>query len=264
MAPFNVSKYRTSSAENTSGTAFGFTLIPQGLRSLFSVCGFGLAFLTAYPVAAGPLTIMTQNMDEGTNYTALLSATTPAAFVAAVTQTYQEIAATQPAARAGAIAQEIASSRPAIVALQEASIVRTSISGPATTVTSDLLTSVLTSLNALGQHYAPVIVGTELDAQAPSTLGLNVRLTTQDVILARTDLTVSQLSLTNAQSHHFTTQLVVPTPVGPIPITRGWLSADVTVDGQQFRFVTTHLDTGEIAPSIQLAQAQELVSSARG
>ena len=77
---------------------------------------------------------------------------------------------------------------PALVALQEASLVRTGGTPPATAVTSDLLGSLLGGLATLGAHYAPVVIGTELDAEAPSTLGFNVRLTTQDVILARTDL----------------------------------------------------------------------------
>jgi hypothetical protein len=148
-----------------------------------------LTSLLSVTAWAGPFTIMTQNMDEGTDYSALLTAQSQPAFFAAVTQTYDQIAATQPAVRATAMAQEIASAQPDIVALQEASIVRTG--SPPTAVTSDLLSSLLTTLNSLGQHYAPVIIGTELDAAAPSTLGFNVRLTTQDVILARTDLPAS-------------------------------------------------------------------------
>jgi hypothetical protein len=117
-------------------------------------------------------------------------------------------------------------------------------------------------LAVLGQHYAPVIVGTELDAEAPSTLGFDVRLTTQDVILARTDLPSSQFSVSNPQAHQYATQLIVPTAVGPIALTRGWASVDATLDGTSFRFVTTHLDTGQLSPSIQLAQAQELLATA--
>ena len=221
--------------------------------------GFLLAALVSGTVQAGPFTVLTQNMDEGTDYSALLTAQSPPAFVAAVTQTYNQIAATQPTARAAAIAREIASAHPDVVALQEASIVRTG--SPPTSVTSDLLNSLLTTLNALGQHYAPVIVGTELDAAAPSTLGFTVRLTTQDVILARTDLPLSQLTIANAQAHQYTAQLVVPTPVGSIPITRGYLSADITVDGTTFRFVTTHLDTGQVTPLIQQAQVAELLGA---
>ena len=130
-----------------------------------TISGLFLTSLLSGAAWAGPFTIMTQNMDEGTDYSALLTAQSPLAFFAAVTQTYNQIAATQPAVRATAMAQEIASAQPDIVALQEASIVRTG--SPPTSVTSDLLSSLLTMLNSLGQHYAPVIIGTELDAAAP-------------------------------------------------------------------------------------------------
>ena len=38
------------------------------------------------------------------------------------------------------------------------------------------------------------------------------------------------------------------------------MSADITVDGTTFRFVTTHLDTGQITPLIQQAQVAELLA----
>ena len=139
---------------------------------------------------------------------------------------------------------------------------RTGTAGVATTVTSDLLASVTSQLTALGQHYAPVVVATEFDAQAPSTLGFNVRLTTRDVLLAGTDLPPSQLLVTNPQAQQFTAQLALPTPIGPVALTRGWASVDATVDGQSFRLVTTHLDTGQLTPLFQLAQAQELLAKA--
>ena len=154
--------------------------------------------LSTHGVLAEPITIITQNMDEGTDYSALVAANSPGAFVAAVTQTYQEIATTQPDTRAKVMANEIATQQPDLVALQEASIVRTGITSPATTVTSDLLTSLVNQLAVLGQHYAPVVIGTELDAGAPSTLGFDVRLTTQDVILARTDLPASQFTVSES------------------------------------------------------------------
>src|SRR5262245_59782655 len=52
--------------------------------------------------------VMTQNVYEGTNFEELGAATTPAEFVAAVTATFQGIAATKPAERAADIAKEIA------------------------------------------------------------------------------------------------------------------------------------------------------------
>jgi hypothetical protein len=71
-----------------------------------------LTLLLSGAAWAGPFTIMTQNMDEGTDYSALLTAQSQSAFLAAVTQTYNQIAATQPAVRATAMAQEIASVQP--------------------------------------------------------------------------------------------------------------------------------------------------------
>ena len=219
----------------------------------------GMSVLSATAQAGTSIVVMTQNMDEGTDYQALLAAQNVPAFLSAVTQTFNGIAATDPAARALGIAREIAARAPALVGLQEASIVRTGPAPPATNVSSDLLQSVLTDLGGLGAHYQAVAVAARLDAEAPSTLGFDVRLTTQDAILARTDL--PGFSVTNPQTHTFAAQLVVPTPVGPISLNRGWSSVDATLAGQTFRFIDTHLDTG-VAPPVQLAQAAELAASA--
>jgi len=202
---------------------------------------------------------MTQNMDEGTNYQSLSEATDVPTFLAAVTKTYQEIAATDPSARAHAMAEEIAAQRPALVGLQEASAVFTGSASPATAVTSDLLQSLLTDLTDLGLHYKAVVVSPRLNAEAPSTLGFDVRLTTRDVILARTDL--PGFSVSDPQSHSFDAQVAIPTPIGAISLNRGWSSVDATYHGRTFLFVDTHLDT-EIAPAVQLAQAKELVGRA--
>src|SRR4051794_17420449 len=231
-----------------------------GFWAIGAIC-FALFVLAAHTSArAGPqFVVMTQNMDEGTDYQALATATNVPAFLAAVTQTYQDIAMTDPAARALAMAQAIAAQQPALIGLQEASAVRTGPSPPATTVTSDLLQSLLNDLGALGPHYQALVVSPRLDAEAPSTLGFDVRLTTRDAILVRTDL--PGFSATNPQSHTFVAQLAVPTAVGTVSFNRGWSSVDATLDGQTFRFIDTHLDTGAFAP-LQLAQVHELLTDA--
>ena len=222
------------------------------------------SILSTRGVLAEPITIMTQNMDEGTDYSALVAANSPGAFVAAVTQTYQEIAATQPDARAKVMANEIATQQPDLVALQEASIVRTGITSPATTVTSDLLTSLVNQLAVLGQHYAPVIVGTELDAEARDTRG---RRPPDDTGCHPGADRPAQLAIQCIES--------AGAPVRDTahrPDCRGANRIDARLgfggcrllDGTSFRFVTTHLDTGQFSPSIQLAQAQELLATAGG
>ena len=246
--------------------------IPTWCKTVFSAKGhafvvraakiMAVATLMLAPIAAGAdddpvVRIMTQNMDEGTDFQELAAARSPAEFVAAVTTTFENIEATAPAARAAAIAREIARVRPDLVALQEASIVRTGATPPATTVQSDLLQLLIGELAKLGQHYGVVVMLPGLDAEAPSTLGFDVRLTTQDAIIARMDR--PELKLSNVQAQHFAINLIFPSAVGPIPFTRGWASVDVKLHGRSFRFVTTHLD---IVPPIQAAQAQELVQSA--
>jgi endonuclease/exonuclease/phosphatase family metal-dependent hydrolase len=199
--------------------------------------------------------IMTWNVDEGTDFLELTSAQTFQQFLAAVTTTYQNILATGPAERAAAMAREIARQRPDVVGLQEASILRTGT--PATTVQADLLQLLLSELAKLGQHYAVAAIVPGLDAGAPSTLGFNVRLTTQDAIIARTDIGLLTI---HVQVQHFTTLLTIPTVIGPITIPRGWASLDAIIRGQPIRFVTTHLDPN--SPPVQLAQATELVQTA--
>lgn len=228
-------------------------------------CMFGSVGISA---DEGPVVrIMTQNMYEGTNFQELAAAQSTVEFLTAVATTYQNIDNTKPAERAAAIAREIADYHPDLIALQEASIVRTgptlSPPSPATIEHSNLLQLLLDELARLGQHYATVAVQPLLDAQAPSTLGFDVRLTTQDAILARTDLPPGNLKLSNIQIQRFQTNLMVPTPVGSITFPRGWISIDVKRHGRTFKFVTTHLEVAhlEVVPSIQLAQAMELVQS---
>src|ERR1700730_4509936 len=97
--------------------------------------------------------VMTYNVDEGTDFQELAAAHSPGDFIAAVGTTYQNIQATRPAERAAAMAREIATKRPDLVGLQEASILRTGSAVPATTVQSDLLQLLLDELAKLGQDY---------------------------------------------------------------------------------------------------------------
>ena len=104
-----------------------------------------------------PVRVMTQNMYLGADFRPLLAATTPAEFVAALTQIYQSILATKTAERAAAVAREIVRERADVVALQEVWILRTG-SAPATDVKSDQLEALLGELRRLGQPYEAVAI----------------------------------------------------------------------------------------------------------
>jgi hypothetical protein len=220
----------------------------------------------------GVVRVMTQNMDEGSDFQEISAARTPAEFFAAVTTIYQNILATKPDERAAAMAREIAKKRPDLVALHEASMLRTGPRLPpppsATTVKMDLIQSLLHELEKLGEPYALVtdphsgISGTRtnLDAEAPSTLEFNVRITDRDAIIARTDI---DMQTTAVEVRDFSTVQTIHTPVGPFTIPGGWVSLDATIRSQPLRFVSVHLDPGP-SIDIQLAQAKELVEKTAG
>ena len=206
------------------------------------------------------ITVMTRNMDEGTDFKLLFGATTPSQFAAAAGATYQEVLASNIPERAAAIAAEIAQTQPDVVSLQEVSLWRTGtlFHPPAQNVTFDQLASLQQSLAAAGIDYAPAVVLDELDAEAPTTLGFDVRVTDRDVLLVRADKPRGQLSIDNSQSAHFSTLLTIPSAVGPVTVPRGWASVDVTVRGRLVRVIATHLESFSVA--VQSAQAQELAN----
>ena len=257
-------KFKVTSHENVNAAVISecrerAALIRFWFAATMVVAALVVGPITSSRAESGKISIMTQNMDEGTNYQELIAAQSPVEFVAAVTTTYQNILATKPAERAAAIAREILREQPDIVGLQEASIVRTGAVASAVTVQSDLLQSLLDELANLGQQYTVVSIMPGLDAEAPSTLGFDVRLTTQDAVLVRRMHGSGDLSIANNHTQRYLTNLTVPTAIGPITLPRGWSSIDVTVDNRTFQFVSTHLD---VSPAIQLAQVNELLLTA--
>jgi hypothetical protein len=129
--------------------------------------------------------LMTQNMYVGSNFSALASVTTVEQLKQAVTNIYNNILASKPKDRAVAVAKEIKTQHPDIIVLQEAWILRTGAAGaPATKVESDQLEELLDELH---QQYEAIAILPNLDAQAPTQLGFDVRLTDRTVIIARAD-----------------------------------------------------------------------------
>ena len=180
----------------------------------------------------------------------------PEQFEEAVTTTYNNILATDPAARAAAVANEIASQRPDLVSLQE--VFTLSTSAPATTTQFDYLPTLLSDLNALGRNSTVVATLPELDATAPSSLGFDVSVERGDAILVNAN---DNATITSFPPQHYATNPPIPSAVGPIQDLRGYAAVDVSLHGAQFQFVTTHLNTYQPA---QLAQMQELLAAENG
>jgi endonuclease/exonuclease/phosphatase family metal-dependent hydrolase len=233
---------------------------------LSSIRAAALIFLVFESITSGfakdrDVVVMTRNLYQGTNFQEVLAAPNPGAFVAAVSLTYQNILDTKPIERAAAVALEIQRERPDLVGLQEASILRKGAGIP-TTVVVDQLDSLLSELADLGDPYNVIAIVPGIDVTAPSTLGFNVRLTLRTVIIARAESeNEGGIDLSNVQVQNYATNLQFPTAVGPILNLRGWASVDVEIGTSAFRFITTHLEAGQV-PAVQLAQAAEAIHSA--
>jgi endonuclease/exonuclease/phosphatase family metal-dependent hydrolase len=207
--------------------------------------------------------VMTYNINEGTDFLEVLSATNLPDFLHAVQTTLDNIDSTHPPLRMQAVAKEIAQRQPDLVGLQEATT--WSVGGK---VKYDMLQELLDALHNLGEDYVPVVVVDEFQLAAPLPDGVTVvQGVNHDVILARA---ASEMELSNPQKSHYSVILPVPIPMPPgvMPIPRGWGSVDVTLHGQSFRFIVSHLENfNALAPItllIQEAQAQELALGPAG
>src|SRR4051812_41687544 len=226
---------------------------------------FALALVSLAPAPASAdhdhrLRVMTQNLYVGSFFQELNAAVSANELIAAATIIYQHILATRPPERMIVIADEIAALRPDFVGLEQAGILRTGSAPPATAVTFDLLQSLLQELAARGVPYKTVAVRPGLDAELPSALGFDVRLTMRDALIVRADLIEhGQVKLSNLQIRQYIAAPRQVTPFGVAGDTPGYASIDVNWRGRQFRFVTTHFD---LLPALAVPQALELVQTA--
>jgi endonuclease/exonuclease/phosphatase family metal-dependent hydrolase len=248
-------------------------------------------FVLAIPVAAdaaqsasqgGPkVTVMTRNVFLGADLGPALGAPTLDEAIDGAGVILNEVDATNFPERAVPLAKEIKASKADLVGLQEVALWREQIpsdlgappSGigvPATEVRYDFLALLLQELRRIGAKYEVVRVQQEFDEELPADLDgsnatggafgaeLDGRLTMRDVILAKKGGSVRLTGETDAA--HFTT-MFVPVVGGsiPIPVERGWVSAEATIgrSSTEFRFVNTHLEAFG-ADTIREAQAKEL------
>jgi endonuclease/exonuclease/phosphatase family metal-dependent hydrolase len=232
-------------------------------RGLLVVLAVVAALLPAWPAGAvaGPartLTVMTRNLYVGTGLDNTVTATSPDAFIGAVTKDWANTVITDFPTRADALADEIVSANADVVGLQEVALWRSqtpsdlvtgATTGPnATDVAYDFLALLQAAL--VSRHHAPyvaVATSTNADVEAPrfdpsSPSGVSdVRLTDRDVLLVRAPLAPD---FGNARSGHYLAQFTVTNGTGtPVTFTRGWTSADYRPDARtRVRIFETHLE----------------------
>jgi endonuclease/exonuclease/phosphatase family metal-dependent hydrolase len=230
------------------------------------------------------ITAMTRNLYLGTDidpvaeaiatYFATDPTPTPEELAAAVapatSQAWLTVLGTNFNARAEALADEIARSRPAVIGLQEVTTYTLlSLTNPqlGELTQYDFLDILLEALADRGLDYRAVVQSSLTDFQLPAfapdptngfTPGLVLlRFHDSDAILARGDVA------TRSPAWAAYSTLA---PIGPGQfIVRGWTAATATVKGHEFRVVNTHLETqGPAGGLLNAAQGQELMTILSG
>jgi endonuclease/exonuclease/phosphatase family metal-dependent hydrolase len=204
-----------------------------------------------YASAGTPVKVMTYNVDEGTDFAAIiavLTSTNPTAaqFQQAVLDTEADVTTSDPIGRAALIAGEISAANPDLVGLQEAA----QWTFGATQI--DLLQLILAYL----PNYTALVTVPEFQINIPGLVGFMDR----DVILVRTDEPAILQIVRTGQGHYLAQ---IPLPAFPpylqaSSITRGWGYVDARMNGTPFRFITTHLEDGTNTTSPLFAYVQAL------
>ncbi len=220
--------------------------------------------------AQGPnsVTVMSRNIYVGTNVDRVIEAETPEQIPLLVAEAFQTLLETNFPERAGALADEIAEARPHLLGLQEISIIRRQSPGdaivggtiPAEEILFDYLAILLDALDARGLDYRVAASIQNADVEVPMLTGFaplsfdDIRLTDFDVILARGDVAISNITERNYEA-----KLMVP--IGDavvLDIPRGFTAVNATIGQRTYRFANTHLEPAVLG--IQQAQAAELIA----
>jgi endonuclease/exonuclease/phosphatase family metal-dependent hydrolase len=235
---------------------------------------------------------MTQNQYFGADINPVIAETDPNAFLQKAIKALQQVADNNFTERAQALAAEIADWQPDVVGLQEVLDFGCIALGPTNEpiITNgpppfrNHLSDTLDALAALGEDYVPVATVNNIDISLPipfaSCQGL--RILDRDVILVRGDHVQDEdkpapvpFCEGPADSEEDLAQsgdgcnypeadsLYVPRLGGPLK--RGFVGVDVTIRGERYRFVNTHLEQRDLPSKMdatvpaQVAQAEELI-----
>jgi endonuclease/exonuclease/phosphatase family metal-dependent hydrolase len=240
-----------------SSRAFGASLVLAVL--------LGATAPTTNAASPHTVTVMTQNLYQGTELANTIAATNQQQFLLGVATDYTNVVNTNFPERADAIAGEIAQARPNLVGLQEMALWQTfpvdargNPSGPPT-VTYDFEKILLERLAAHGVSYTTAVKHVDFSVAGVGLFSaglLGVSLTEQLAILVRSDQPV-----TDAQQAGYKAAITLQTFRGPVTIGSSWASVDTAAGGRPFRFITTHLSSiGPQLLGVQPQQMQELLA----
>lgn len=234
-----------------------------------ALLGAGALLVLAAPAAQAASTpnrdvkVMTRNLYLGADLIPLAVQPDLATFEQAAAVRFQTVLKNDFPTRATAIAAEIAREKPDLIGLQEAAVWKKSPDGvkdgnatPATELVYDSVAELSKALKARKLSYKVVVKRAWFDYEAPTALGHDVRLTQQDVVLARTGKG-ARVRLGRSFQGGFDDTFDAPTQVGLARSPRGWVGVDAKIGGRGFRFVTTHLEA--YSAEIATKQMQQLL-----
>ena len=214
------------------------------------------------------VTVMTWNLyfgfDDGPVVAAALSGD-PEAVVAAATEAWRQVHATDFHRRVRDIALQVRLHAPDFIGVQEAARY-VQIDGNGNVVeTIDHLEILLAAIRQAGLSYEVASLVEDSVIELPVLAGngalTSVTLQDRDAVLVRSN---HSLKVSNPQ--HGTFAYILQPPDFPFELKRGWASVDVSASGRPFRLITTHLEDPSPDPAtltpLQEAQAQELVNIA--
>lgn len=237
----------------------------------------------AFAGSKADIHVMTQNQYLGADLGPIIGAPTPEAVNAAMIQALIDVSNNNYPERVQALAESILDKKPHLVALQEVfafNCIDPYVTGLCALFSNAFNDHLALTVAALDGHYQ-VAAQVQNLTLAPPTLPLPgipvflrsdappifVQVTDRDVILARTDVETSPVEFICAKpsGDGCNYQAVAPVSIGDIGfnIERGFVGVDVTVGGEDYRFINTHLEVkllgGDIASAIlQPVQASEL------
>jgi endonuclease/exonuclease/phosphatase family metal-dependent hydrolase len=204
---------------------------------------------------------MTYNVYVGSSAAPLLSVENLGQVPGEVAKMYNNVMASDFPSRAVAIAKSIKTYHPHLIGLQEISLIRRQSPGDfipdnptlAEEIVLDFLQILMDALQAEGLSYEVAAQVENLDVEMPmftATSINDVRLTDYDVILARSDVEISNPMMAN-YANALTIEML------GLEVKRGYAAVDATVSGTTYRVVNTHLEA--FAEENRVAQTEELV-----
>lgn len=212
------------------------------------------------------ITVMTRNLYLGADLSPLFRPQTVQELLTNTGKLWTAVQANDFAARAAAIAKELAASRPDIVGLQEAPLYRSDEPWdgpftPAEKVELDYLQVLLAAAKKAGVEYR---VAGKLDAtDAELPLGLppvkDIRFTDRVAMLVRAD---SKVKVRDVDVGTYSSLFSVSVAGATLPVRRGYVSIGMKLGTTKFRVVDTHLEA--FSPPVRAAQGQQLLAGTTG